>query len=109
MPFIKQSTDHHDQINTIDKNLSIEYFLKQCGVGNFRLQTLAGDASKRRYSRVYSQNQNYILMDSSQELNTCHTFVQVSEYLQQHNLRIPHIYGQDIDNGFLLLEDFGDI
>ncbi len=109
MPFIKQSTDHHDQINTTDKNLSVEFFLKQSGIGNFRLQALEGDASKRHYHRVYSQNKNYILMDSSQDIKACHAFVTVSEYLQVNNLRVPHIYAQDTQIGLLLLEDFGDV
>jgi aminoglycoside/choline kinase family phosphotransferase len=35
-------------------------------------------------------------------------FVAVDDYLREHGLRAPEILAQDVDNGFLLIEDFGD-
>lgn len=109
MPFIKQLPDLHDRINTVDKNLLIELFLKNCDIRNFKLQLLEGDASKRRYGRVHSKDKSYILMDSSQELKACAAFMQIGRYLRQNAINVPDIYAENVAEGLLLLEDFGDV
>ncbi|MCH4246522.1 MAG: phosphotransferase [Acinetobacter populi] len=74
----------------------------------FEIKYLQGDASFRRYARIYLPNQTYMLMDAPPEKEDCLPFVQIAAYLEQHGARVPHIIAQDLSQGFLLLEDFGD-
>lgn len=75
---------------------------------NFQIKYLAGDASFRRYARIYCDDKTYMLMDAPPEKEDCTPFVQIASYFAQHVVRVPHIVAQDLTQGFLLLEDFGD-
>ena len=71
---------------------------------------LAGDASLRRYFRLSkSDGQRCIVMDAPPEtvLSTA-TFVEMSRRLGASGLSPPDILAQDLESGFLLLEDLGD-
>lgn len=74
----------------------------------FEIHFLAGDASFRRYARIVQANKTYMLMDAPPEKEDCGPFVTIAAYLDQHGARVPHIVAQDLTQGFLLLEDFGD-
>lgn len=75
----------------------------------FKIKYLAGDASFRRYARVYFQKKTFILMDAPPEQEDCAPFVRIDEFLDSHGVRVPHIRAKDLLNGLLLLEDFGDV
>lgn len=68
------------------------------------LQALQGDAGARSYFRLAEKNQ--ILMDCAPELGGVEKFCQTQSWFQ--HLPVPKIYKQDIEQGFVLLEDFGD-
>lgn len=73
------------------------------------LQPLPGDASFRRYYRCYHPEGSYIVMDSPPEHNeNCPAFVEIDKAFETHKIHVPHIYHQDLEQGFLLLDDFGD-
>lgn len=48
-------------------------------------------------------------MDSPPEHYSTEPFEQIAQWLLENNLSAPQIFHKDTDNGFLLLEDFGDI
>ncbi|MGV0885858.1 phosphotransferase [Acinetobacter venetianus] len=75
----------------------------------FEISFLAGDASFRRYARVKLQNKTYMLMDAPPEKEDCVPFVIIDEFFDKHGVRVPHIVAKDLDQGLLLLEDFGDV
>lgn len=75
----------------------------------FKIKYLAGDASFRRYARVYFQKKTFILMDAPPEQEDCIPFVSIDEYLDENDVRVPHIEAKDLVFGLLLLEDFGDV
>lgn len=75
----------------------------------FEISFLAGDASFRRYARVKLQNKTYMLMDAPPEKEDCIPFVTIDEFFDKHGVRVPHIVAKDLDQGLLLLEDFGDV
>ncbi len=83
-------------------------FLKQAGWGEAQINPIAGDASFRQYARLQLGNKTAILMDSSQEKSSLKPFVQVQGYYNAQKYSVPQILAEDITNGFLLLEDFGD-
>ena len=75
----------------------------------FKIAFLAGDASFRRYARIQLQNKTYMLMDAPPEKEDCVPFVTIDEFFAGHGVRVPQIVAKDLDQGFLLLEDFGDV
>ncbi|NUF10641.1 aminoglycoside phosphotransferase family protein [Acinetobacter oleivorans] len=75
----------------------------------FKIAFLAGDASFRRYARIQLQNKTYMLMDAPPEKEDCVPFVTIDEFFAGHGVRVPQIVAKDLVQGFLLLEDFGDV
>ena len=83
-------------------------FLAACGWGGARVEPLAGDASFRRYFRVVEGGRTAVLMDAPPAREDVRPFVAVAEWLQSVGLSAPEILARDIDQGLLLLGDFGD-
>lgn len=73
-----------------------------------KLHAIINDASFRRYFRVQLQHKTYIAMDAPPTHEDCRPFVAIAHMFSSHGLRVPHIFAQDLNQGFLLLEDFGD-
>lgn len=73
------------------------------------IQPLAGDASFRRYFRCYHPEGTYIIMDAPPEKeNNCQPFMLIAQALKNHKVNTPSILHSDLEQGFLLLDDFGD-
>jgi len=72
------------------------------------LTPITGDASFRRYFRLQHQNMDYIAMDSPPEKEPCQPFVNIAKKFLALNLRVPQIFAEDIQHGFLLISDLGD-
>lgn len=72
------------------------------------LEPVAGDASFRRYFRVQVNTQSFIVMDAPPEHEDCRPFVAVAQRWLAAGVRVPKLLAEDLDQGFLLLEDFGD-
>lgn len=72
------------------------------------IHPLPGDASFRRYARILSQNKSYMLMDAPTDKEDSRPFVNIDHFFDQHGVRVPHIVAEDLNQGFILLEDFGD-
>ena len=69
---------------------------------------LREQASSRKYYRVSSARESFILVfsDPQKELND--EFIKYSEFLIKNQVSVPKIEAFDIENGFMLIEDFGD-
>lgn len=76
---------------------------------NFGINFLPGDASFRRYARIHFNNGTLMLMDAPPDKENCTLFVEVDEFFAAHNVRVPHIVEKNLEQGFLLLEDFGNV
>lgn len=84
-------------------------FLARSGWGGAEILPLAGDASFRRYFRVeHPELGRAVLMDAPPEHEDVRPFIAIAEHLDAQGLRAPRILGRDLDQGLLLLEDFGD-
>ena len=84
-------------------------FLASQGWADAVVTRLTGDASNRSYVRLRRGDETAIVMDAPTATNPdTARFVEVAHYLHQVGLRPPRIMGQDLDQGFLLLEDLGD-
>lgn len=71
-------------------------------------QPVSGDASFRRYFRTEFQNQSYIVMDAPPPKEDIAPFIDIAERLLSGGIHAPRIFAQQLDMGFLLLQDLGD-
>jgi aminoglycoside/choline kinase family phosphotransferase len=83
-------------------------FLAANGWADARIEPLAGDASFRRYFRVFGSGRQAVLMDAPPPHEDPRPFVAVAEYLAKVGLSAPDILARDLDQGLLLLGDFGN-
>ena len=110
-------------------------FLAQAGWDDAKATALPGDASSRRYYRVRQNGHAAMLMDQPQNAEAspspptatpeerqalgynatarlagadCERFIATAKFLRSRGLAAPQIYADDIAQGFVLLEDFGD-
>ena len=83
----------------------------------FSLESLPGDASARRYHRIQLVETNtddmtkiarYIVMDSADEQEAMQQFINVAK-LMSDAINVPTLLAQDIEKGFLVLQDFGAV
>jgi N-acetylmuramate 1-kinase len=82
-------------------------FLDAAGWTDAVIAPLAGDASFRRYFRVTRGGETAVLMDAPPPHEDPRPFVRVAEYLTGIGLSAPRILAQDLEQGLLLIEDFG--
>jgi len=92
----------------MDRNSLLLQFIKQNNLQNYQLEKVAGDASFRHYFRVVGDNKSFIIMDAPPQYEDVRPFCKIAEFLVKNNFSAPQIFAKDFENGFLLLEDFGD-
>ena len=71
------------------------------------LAAVAGDAGNRRYCRLTLGQRSFILVDAPPATENNAAFLAVRELLRAAQVRVPHLYGADLQRGYLVLEDLG--
>jgi len=75
----------------------------------FTLAPASADASFRRYFRVtFEDGSTRIVMDAPPEHEDCRPFLHVARLFEDAGTHVPHVYAQDLEQGFLLLSDLGN-
>lgn len=113
----------------LDRFAAIRAFLERAGWHDAStvLSYLQGDASPRRYARLLkADGSRAILMDSPQRpdgppirdgksysaiahlAENVRAFVAIDRTLEAAGLSVPHILAENLTEGLLLIEDFGD-
>ena len=72
------------------------------------LTPASSDASFRRYFRWQAEGRSLILMDAPPPQEDCRPFVKVAAMLAEAGVHVPRILAQDLERGFLLLDDLGN-
>jgi aminoglycoside/choline kinase family phosphotransferase len=77
--------------------------------GPVHLATASADASFRRYFRLSDprDGSSLILMDAPPAHEDCRPFVHVAGLLAEAGVNAPRVLAQDLEQGFLLLDDLG--
>lgn len=84
-------------------------FLAQTGWGESKRAFLAGDASDRSYDRLWRGDETAVLMDAPPgKGDDPADFLAIAQHLNSLGLSAPRCLAQDLQHGFLLLEDLGD-
>jgi aminoglycoside/choline kinase family phosphotransferase len=87
---------------------AIVEFLDATGWSGTQVVPLAGDASFRRYYRLGRNGRSAVLMDAPPPEEDCGPYIAVATLLRGLGLSAPAVLAEDREQGFLLLEDFGD-
>ncbi|WP_099825043.1 aminoglycoside phosphotransferase family protein [Oceaniglobus indicus] len=94
-----------------DRAKLLRTFLADTGRAGWARSPLAGDASNRRYDRLRDPvtGRSEVLMDAPPATGEDVTpFITIARHLRALGLAAPEIIADDPENGFLLIEDFGD-
>ena len=84
-------------------------FLPLHGWGGAERRPLAGDASFRRYERLTRDGRRAVLMDAPPPQEDVRPFVRLARHLCALGLSAPAVLAEDAADGFVLLEDLGDL
>ncbi|MFS1289845.1 aminoglycoside phosphotransferase family protein [Pseudomonas piscis] len=92
----------------LDEQLAIVYAAQGWGeVPPATLVAASSDASFRRYFRWQGAGRSFVVMDAPPPLENCRPFVEIAGLLATSGINVPKIFAQDLERGFLLLNDLG--
>ncbi|MBV8576493.1 MAG: phosphotransferase, partial [Acetobacteraceae bacterium] len=91
----------------MSRETEIAGFMARHGFGSARTETLAPDASLRRYLRLRGGPCPAVLMDAP-HAEDLRPFLRIGAHLAALGLSVPEAYAVDEAAGLLLLEDLGD-
>jgi len=73
----------------------------------FSYEKASEDASFRKYYRISSDNQQFILMVAPPEKESINQFLFLADELKIRGVNVPKIFMKDIPKGLIIMEDFG--
>lgn len=91
-----------------DRAKLAEAFLGAAGWGAARREALPGDASFRRYHRLFLGDRRAMLMDAPPDKEDVRPYVRIARLLGRLGFSAPAILAEDPAQGLLLIEDLGD-
>jgi len=86
----------------------IKEWLADTKYGGAKIEVASADASFRQYFRITLNGKNFIVMDASLEIKSLKPFLHITSKLLNAGVNAPKILESDEENGFLLIEDFGN-
>ncbi|BFT59913.1 phosphotransferase [Pseudomonas moorei] len=93
----------------LDEQLAILFAEQGWGaVPPATLTAASSDASFRRYFRWEGAGKSFIVMDAPPPQENCKPFVDIAFLLAKSGINVPKIYAEDLERGFLLLNDLGN-
>ena len=93
----------------LDEQLAILFAQQGWGaVPPATLTAASSDASFRRYFRWEGAGRSLIVMDAPPPQENCKPFVDIAFLLAKSGINVPKIYAEDLERGFLLLNDLGN-
>lgn len=92
----------------LTRTMLLEKWLKNTlNLERIQLIPLTNDASFRCYYRIAVNNTSYIVMDAPPDKENSLPFLNIAERLCVAGLNAPQIIARDLEQGFLILTDFG--
>ncbi|HKT29503.1 aminoglycoside phosphotransferase family protein [Dyella sp.] len=77
------------------------------GDHSLTLQSASADASFRSYWRTHHDGRSWIVMDSPPAQEDPRPWLKIGQQLAAAGLHVPAVHAQDLEQGFLLIEDLG--
>jgi len=72
------------------------------------LETASADASFRRYFRAATAAGSFVVMDAPPSHEDCRPYLHVARLFREAGVNTPEILAENLEEGFLLLTDFGN-
>jgi hypothetical protein len=92
------------------RKAKFQQFVDQCfPKENYTIGAIPGDAGQRSYFRVSTKEKSFVIMDCPPSYCSVQPFIDMAIFLRENKFSAPKIVEQDVENGFLLLEDFGTL
>lgn len=90
-----------------DMTNTLQDFLAENGLSTANISFLAGDASPRKYYRVFQEGQTFVLMETP-STEKPDQFIKIATVLAEHGFSAPKILAYNLQAGYILLEDLKD-
>ena len=90
-------------------NLISDWLKNQLNLKINDLSPASADASFRRYFRAQTPQGSLIIMDAPPEKESITGFIEIAQALSSIGVHTPEVKAKDIQQGFLLLEDLGNV
>jgi aminoglycoside/choline kinase family phosphotransferase len=75
----------------------------------FTISPASADASFRRYFRAtFDDGTTKVVMDAPPQHEDCKPFLHIGKLFEDAGAHVPHVYAQNLEQGFLLLSDLGN-
>jgi N-acetylmuramate 1-kinase len=84
-----------------------QWLQRQLPGQTFDIAPASADASFRRYFRATFPDRTLIVMDAPPQHEDCRPFLHIARLFEDAGTHVPHVYAQDLEQGFLLLSDLG--
>ncbi len=97
-----------DSMLAEERMMALEKFVQKSGWGEAELYPMKGDASFRRYTRLIMDGQKALLMDAPKPQENLDAYLGMTAHLKSLGCRVPSIFAEDREEGFALIEDFGE-
>lgn len=91
------------------KKSLVDWLQTSTSYADAKLNVASSDASFRRYFRMERQGSSFIVMDAPPDKEPCEPFVRIGRWMLEAGIRVPKIFEQNLEQGFLILSDFGDL
>ena len=85
----------------------LDWLENDCLLNVQSCEPASNDASFRRYFRVKIDDKNFIAMDAPPDKEDVVPFIEIATLLKKANVNTPALLHCSLEDGFLLLEDFG--
>ena len=85
----------------------IKAWIDTLGYRDYKIEMVGGDASFRKYFRLFVGETSYIIMDSTADIDSLYPFIDISVRLLKAQVEVPRIIAQNMEDGYLLITDLG--
>lgn len=85
----------------------LDWLENDCLLNVQSCEAASNDASFRRYFRVKIDDKNFIAMDAPPDKEDIVPFIEIATLFKEANVNTPTLLHCNLEDGFLLLEDFG--
>lgn len=85
----------------------IDWLENDCLLNVQSCEPASNDASFRRYFRVKIDGENFIAMDAPPDKEDIVPFLNIATLFKKANVNTPSVLHHNLEDGFILLEDFG--
>ncbi|MEY4615723.1 MAG: hypothetical protein RJB66_683 [Pseudomonadota bacterium] len=91
------------------KNYITELLASHLANREFQVIPLVGDASSRRYSRIVSGTNSWVLMEWEPYDPENYSLLSVQKHFKKHNVLVPEVVAFSGEHGVIIYEDLGDV